>query len=366
MTTIQSLARRHILEMKPYSSARSLYSSGLFLDANESPRDVFESTNLLNRYPDGSNQALRERIGEYFNLDHEFIAVGNGSDELIDILVRIFCDPKKDHILLFPPTFLMYNTAAILNEVGIVEITHHENSFSEKNTLPISLPVEEVFQAISKYDRKEKLEGRIKIIFICNPNNPTGSVYRKEDIQEICKNSGCIVVLDEAYGEFTQQESFIKEIPNFPNLIVLKTFSKAFARAGIRIGMAFSSKEIIELIQKVKHPYNINSLTTQRVLDWEDMPTHIDENVRYILEQKDILEKGLRGIAIVKSIFPSESNFFLVRFYNADKAFDALIKAGIVTRRIAPSYGLDNCLRITVGTYEENTSLINILKGLSP
>lgn len=263
LSNIQHLVRENIRNLKAYSSARSLYTSGILLDANESPFEMEQKVlglEELNRYPDGSNYSLREYMGGLFHVSAENTALGNGSDEIIDLLIRIFCQPQKDKILILPPTFGMYKVAAQMNQVDIVEVLNQPEIPLESRKLPLSLPVKEILGAA---------QDLVKIIFICQPNNPTGSIFQREDILTLIRDSGCIVVVDEAYSEFMEERGLVEEIKAFPNLVVLKTFSKAYAMAGIRLGIALSSVEIISLIQKVKLPYNINTLTTRIILKTE-------------------------------------------------------------------------------------------------
>jgi len=351
-SSILSLVRENIKAMKAYSSARSLYTSGILLDANESPYSLVGNQDGLNRYPDGSNKALREKIAQIYEIGLENLALGNGSDEIIDLLVRIFCNPAKESIMILPPTFGMYRVAANMNDIGIEEFTHPEFFQWEKNVLPLSLRVPEILESIHP---------GIKILFICNPNNPTGSTFNRMDILELVEKSPCIVVVDEAYGDFMKEESLVSEIGNFSNLVILKTMSKAYALAGIRLGMAISSSEIIELIQKVKLPYNINLLTSGIFLDQPDFSEKVKGNIQQILLEKEMLQNSLREHPLIQCLIPSEGNFFLARFHESEKVFEELVNRGIIVRKVDPKFGLESCLRISVGTPEENQLLIEAL-----
>jgi len=356
-SSIEHLVRDNIRSMKAYSSARSLYTRGILLDANESPYEapIPNQNASLNRYPDGSNRELREYLGSLFHQEDKNLALGNGSDEIIDLLVRIFCQPLKDKILILPPTFGMYRVAAQMNQVDIIEVENQPDILLENRPLPLSLPVQEIL---------ERSKDSVKIIFICNPNNPTGSTFRREDILNLVKESECLVVVDEAYGDFMDEPGFSNEIHHFPNLVILKTFSKAFGLAGIRLGVAIAPEEIIELIQKVKLPYNINILTSQIILRNRIHMEFVNDNVKLILKNKTMLEAELKKIKGVKAVIPSQSNFLLVRFNESDKVFSELVKKGFIVRKVDSKYGLENCLRISVGNESENQGLIDVLNTL--
>jgi histidinol-phosphate aminotransferase len=358
LKSIIHLVRENIRNLSAYSSARSLYQSGILLDANESPFESELNSPLgmhLNRYPDGSNKELREYMGTLFQLPAENIALGNGSDEIIDLLIRIFCQPLVDKILILPPTFGMYRVAANMNQVGIVEILNQPDILLEDRILPLSLPVAEIL---------EKSRDSVKIIFICNPNNPTGSTFNQNDILKIVSESGCIVVVDEAYSDFMDDPSLVSSLAQYSNLVILKTFSKAFAMAGIRLGMALSSEEIINLIQKVKLPYNINTLSSRTILENRDRLEFVNQNVKRILENKTMLETELKKLRGVRAVIPSQSNFFLVRFKQSDKVFSELVKKGFIVRKVDSKYGMENCLRISVGNEMENQGLIDALNRM--
>lgn len=357
--SIQHLIRENIRGLQAYSSARSLYLSGTLLDANESPYDLglgVEEIRDLNRYPDGSNKHLREFLGKNLGLTKENISVGNGSDEIIDLLIRIFCQPTQDQILILPPTFGMYKVAANVNQVGIIEVLNQPETPLENRELPLSLPVKEIL---------EKCKNSVKIIFICNPNNPTGSIFKKDDILEIVRESGCIVVVDEAYSDFSEEENLIRFITEYPNLVILKTFSKSYALAGLRLGYAIAQEEIIQVLQKVKLPYNINTITTKLVLENQDYLKLVDKNIRKILENKMMLEKELKKLKGVKAVIPSRSNFFLVRFNKSDKVFEGLVKKGFIVRKVDSKYGMEGCLRISVGNEDENSGLLEALQTIN-
>ncbi len=340
---IKDLVRPNIQKLKAYSSARSLYTSGILMDANENPYTIFKNEVAVNRYPDGSNIALRKKLGEKFNLPAECSTVGNGSDEIIDIVFRIFCEPGKDEIIITSPTYGMYEVSANINNIKIVDVPLIENHLNTDGIL-------------------KAITSTTKIIFICSPNNPTGDVVNRKDSIRIIENSNCIVVIDEAYADFMTEPSFVPEIKKYNNLVVVRTLSKAFAMAGLRLGYAFADKEIIDLVQKVKPPYNVNVLTTNAVLNALENTAEADKHVNIIIEERDNLIKELKSIKKVEEVFSTQSNFILFKMKDADVVFKKLVEKGIIIR--SRTSQIPNALRVSVGTKEQNAKFIKYLKEI--
>jgi histidinol-phosphate aminotransferase len=338
---ILSLVRSNIQKLKAYSSARSLYTSGILMDANENPYTVYGDEVALNRYPDGSNKALREKLASRFNQTVDTCAVGNGSDEIIDILFRIFCEPGKDSIVITSPTYGMYEVSANINDIKIIDIPLIQNQLDAQGILKSITP-------------------HTKIVFICSPNNPTGDVVKSEDIHKIIQECGCLVVIDEAYADFMTAPSFVAEIKNYKNLVVVRTLSKAFAMAGLRLGYAFADAVIIDLIQKVKPPYNVNVLTTQTVLSALERSEIAEDYVKVIIEERDHLIAALKNISEVEEVFPTQSNFILFKIKDADMVFDKLVRHGVIIR--SRTSQIPNALRVSIGTKEQNKLFLNYLK----
>ncbi len=339
-TEILQLVRPNILKMEAYSSARSEYKgeAEILLDANENPFDTG-----FNRYPDPLQWALKNKIAELKEVPAEQIFLGNGSDEAIDLLIRIFCEPGKDHILVLPPTYGMYKVCADIADVGIVEI-----------------PLTESFQ-IDADQILAKANATSKILFICSPNNPTGNNMSLASIKKILQNFQGIVVIDEAYIDFSEQESTSALLEEFGQLVVLQTFSKAWGLAGIRLGMAFASETIIALFNKVKAPYNVNQLTQDAVYMALDEVEEKDEWVGAILSERKRLEEALPKLKCVQSIFPSDANFLLLKVTDPQAIYQHLIHQGIVVRDRSKVALCEACLRITVGGEDENGFLLEAL-----
>lgn len=336
---IKDLVRKNILELQPYVSFRdnNTFENPVFLDANES------AFGELNRYPDSTQKELKEKLAALKNVSAKQIAVGNGSDELIDLIVKVFCEPKKDAILMMNPSFAMYGFYASVNENKVVKLNLGENFGIDK----------EEFLKISK-------EEKPKVFFLCSPNNPTGNSI--EDIEFYIQNFDGIVVVDEAYIEFSGKKSCIELLEKFPNLIVLQTFSKAWGMAGARVGIAYSSQEIIKLINIVKSPYNINSLSLNKIMQLINYKNIIEENIKNTLSEISRLKNELLNIECVKRVFPTDANFFLIEFNNAENVYQELLKNEILTSKRSPQ--IPDCIRINVGKKEENNKLINVLKGI--
>ena len=339
---LQNLVRKNILNLKPYSSARDEFKgeASVYLDANENPYN-----NNVNRYPDPLQWEVKEKISQIKGIAKEKIMLGNGSDEPIDLVFRIFCEPGIDNVVAIDPTYGMYQVAADINNVEYRKVLLDNNfDFNSDNLL-------------------QQTDENSKAIFLCSPNNPTGNSLNRNEILKTIENFEGIVVVDEAYIDFSSQVSFLKNLEQYPNLIVLQTFSKAWASAGIRLGMAFASEEIICLFNKVKYPYNVNKLTQNYALNLLSNYQDIKDKVAAILEERAKLEQALINLPCVEKVYPTDSNFILVKVNDADKIYNELVNEGIIVRNRSKISLCMNCLRITVGTKEENNELISSLKN---
>ncbi|WP_288460989.1 histidinol-phosphate transaminase [uncultured Chryseobacterium sp.] len=336
---IKDLVRKNILELQPYVSFRdnNTFENPVFLDANES------AFGELNRYPDSTQKELKEKLAALKNVSTKQIAVGNGSDELIDLIVKVFCEPKKDAILMMNPSFAMYGFYASVNENKVAKLNLNENFGIDK----------EEFLKISK-------EEKPKVFFLCSPNNPTGNSI--EDIEFYIQNFEGIVVVDEAYIEFSEQKSCVELLEKFPNLIVLQTFSKAWGMAGARVGIAYASEEIIQLINTVKSPYNVNYLSLNKISELVNNKEFVKSNIENTLNEISWLKNELETINCIKKVFPSDANFFLIQFENAENVYQKLLENEILTSKRSPQ--IPDCIRINVGNREENNKLINVLKSI--
>lgn len=341
MFDIYTITRKNVKQMKAYSSARDEFKgqANICLDANENPFPT-----ALNRYPDPQQSNLKAEISKQKNIQINQIFIGNGSDEAIDLLYRAFCEPGISKAIAFPPTYGMYEVLAAINNVELINI-----------------PLNKSFE-LPHLETIKSLLPDTGILFICSPNNPTGSSTSLKRIRELSENFKGLVVVDEAYIDFSEQETAISLLKYVPNLVVLQTFSKAYGLAGARVGMAFASSEIIAVLNKIKPPYNINSLSVDAA-----MKVLIDNKIKYqintIKEERNQLTSQLVKLNIVSEVFPSDANFLFVRFVNSNLVFESLIKRGIVVRN--RSSQVDNCLRITIGTKEENQTVMQALKELS-
>ncbi|PQL95434.1 histidinol-phosphate transaminase [Apibacter adventoris] len=341
-TNISKLARPNILAMQPYSSARDESGGiqGIFLDANENP---FGENN---RYPDPYQNKLKNKLSQIKNIPIEKIFVGNGSDEIIDHIYRIFCNPGKDKAMFFSPTFGMYQVAAELNEVEIIDI-------------PLTSDFQINIEEAKKYFNDENL----KVIVICSPNNPTGNNIHPKDINFILENFKGIIAIDEAYIEFTNQNSYLDKLDHYPNLVIFQTLSKAWGIAGVRVGMAYSNPEVIQLLNKVKHPYNISVLNQKAAIKALSQKEEFEKRRKIIFSEKEKIRKELEKLSIVTKIYPSDTNFFLVEFKEANLIFHELLNQKIIVRNQTTK--IHNSIRITVGSPEENEKLITVLKKLN-
>jgi histidinol-phosphate aminotransferase len=340
---IQSLVRKNIRTMKPYSSARDEFKgeAEVFLDANENPYP-----SPYNRYPDPLQLKVKQKLAALKDVPPAQIFLGNGSDEPIDLLIRAFCEPNQDSILITDPTYGMYSVCAEVNAVKIQQVALTPDFDLDLDALP------------------KTFDATTKIIFLCSPNNPTGNLLSRDKIVSVLKKFYGIVVIDEAYIDFAGSRSFISELEKYPNLVILQTFSKAWGLAGLRLGMAFSSNEVIAVLNKIKYPYNVNIKTQELALEALDNVYKKDIWVEEILSSRDKLTKALKSLRIVEKIFPSDANFILVKVQDAPATYQYLMEKGIIVRdrsRVTLCY---NCLRITVGTPEENETLIKALKEI--
>jgi histidinol-phosphate aminotransferase len=339
MFSLKNIVRKNILNLKGYSSARDEYSgiANVFLDANENP------FGKLNRYPDPQQKELKESLGNLKNINTENIFIGNGSDEVIDLAFRIFCNPGEDKALTFSPTYGMYDVSADINNIDLVKIPLTDN---------FQINLKEVTPYLS--------DKNLKIIFICSPNNPTGNTIKTSDIENILNNFNGIVIIDEAYIDFSSSESWNTKIEQYPNLIVSQTFSKAWGLAAARVGVAYTNKNIISLFNKIKPPYNVSSLNQKAAINSLNNFELFEKNKKLILQEKKLLSETLKKLEIVKKIYPSDANFILIEVSNADNIYNKLVSKKIIIRN--RNKVIDNCLRITIGSPEENKKLINELK----
>lgn len=348
MFNLDKLIRENIKKLKPYSSARSEFigTAKVFLDANENSYGS-PLTKWYNRYPDPLQWELKKKISTIKNVDAENILLGNGSDECIDLLIRAFCDPHKDNIIICPPTYGMYQVYANINDVEVKEVPLQQN---------FQLNLEALENAI---------DANTKLIFFCSPNNPTGNSMHTEDIEMVLNNFDGIVVIDEAYINYSRQRSFLSSLNDYPNLVVMQTFSKAWGLAALRLGMNFASKEIIDILNKIKPPYNINQATQELALNALDHLDEVNEMIKATVEEREVLAKELSQLSNVQKIYASDANFILVKMISATSIYNYLRQNGIIVRNRSNIVLCEDCLRITVGTPDQNRQLIEALKNYS-
>lgn len=342
MKNLQELVRPNIWALKPYSSARDEYkgfTAEVFLDANENP-----FPNGINRYPDPLQEELKRMISPLKGVPTQNIFLGNGSDEAIDLPYRIFCRPGVDNVVAIDPTYGMYEVCADVNDVEYRKVQLDENYDINPDAL------------LSACD------SNTKIIFICSPNNPTGNAFERSKIEKVIENFDGVVIVDEAYSEFSKQRPFRLDLAKYPNLIVLNTFSKAMGAAGIRLGMAFASEEIIGLFNKVKYPYNVNVLTQQRAREVLADVVVLQRHISMILEERGTLMRAFTTLPVCKKVYPTDANFFLAKVEGADRIYDYLVRKGIIVRNRNRVNLCGDCLRITIGTKEENTKLLAAIR----
>ena len=343
--SLKNITRENIKGLKPYSSARDEYLSDcsemVFLDANENP---FE--NGVNRYPDPQQRSLKAVLAGQKGIEAENLLLGNGSDEVLDLLFRAFCEPKEDNIISLPPTYGMYKVLSGINDIENREVLLTEDFQPD---------VTEILKTIDE---------RSKILFICSPNNPTGNSISKERIVQLLQEFKGIVVIDEAYIDFSPNESWVSYLSEFPNLVITQTLSKAYGMAGIRLGICIASKEIIAVLNKIKPPYNINGLTQLKALERVLATSMVSQEVLEILNERNKLIKVLSKVSFIITIYPTDANFVLVKVDDADKRYSQLLKKGIVIRNRSTQALCENTLRFTVGTSTENQKLIEVLKEI--
>ncbi len=338
---MEKYIRKNIRELIPYSSARDEYKgeNAIFLDANENPYN-----RPYNRYPDPLQTKLKEKIRLQNGINPENIFLGNGSDEAIDLLIRIFCNPGINNIIVTDPTYGMYEVCARINDVEVRKVSLN-NDFS--------LDPGKIFEAVNEESR---------LIFLCSPNNPTSNLLSESAIKKIIEGFNGIVVIDEAYIDFSGTNGWLPMLPDYSNLVILRTFSKAWGLAGIRLGMAIADKEIIKALNKIKYPYNVNILTQAIAIKYLDKVERKEKLIKAIIKERNILQKKLESFKIVQKVYPSDANFLLIRINQPLKVFNFLKDHKLIVRDRSRVTLCDNCLRITVGTKKENKELLNLLK----
>jgi histidinol-phosphate aminotransferase len=342
---LSNLIRSNIKNMSPYASARSEFkgSAEVYLDANENSFGSPTKNENYSRYPDPLQLQLKTTVAKIKNVNAEHIFLGNGSDESIDLIIRAFCEPRLDNIIICPPTYGMYEVSANINDTIIKRIPLTTDFQLDLDSISIGI------------------DERTKIIFVCSPNNPTGNSLNYEDIEELLNNFNGIVVIDEAYINYAKQRSFISDLKQYPNLIIIQTFSKAWGLAALRLGMAFADIRIIEILNKIKPPYNINALTQQKALEAMENMSWVNEHIKLTVTEREFLIKQLVTFSSVLKVYPSDANFILVKFENSNAVFQYLLHAGIILRNRNTVVLCEDCLRITIGTKLENEMLIEQL-----
>lgn len=342
---IKNMVRESVDQLKPYSSARDEYVSDgsemIFLDANENP---FE--NGVNRYPDPYQRSLKSLLAEQKGVSESNMLLGNGSDEVLDLIFRAFCEPNRDNIITLPPTYGMYKVLAGINAVENREVLL---------TPGFEPNVPEILKVV---------DGNTKLLFICSPNNPTGNTFAVDKVQQLLESFPGLVVIDEAYIDFSEEESWVSKLAGYTNLIVTQTLSKAYGLAGIRLGICYASEEIIAILNKIKPPYNVNQLTQQQALQRLLNQDAVASEVEKILRERASLIEALKALAFVQEIYPTDANFVLAKVDDANKRYQQLLEQKVVVRNRSTQPLCENTLRFTVGTPEENKTLIAILKQL--
>lgn len=343
MKTLKELTRPNVWALKPYSSARDEYSgveASVFLDANENPYHA-----PFNRYPDPLQKELKSLIAPLKHVCEEQIFLGNGSDEAIDLVFRAFCTPSVDNVVAIDPTYGMYQVCAEVNDVEYRKVLLDEHyQFSAEKLLAAT-------------------DDHTKAIFLCSPNNPTGNNLCRGEIESLLHSFDGLVVVDEAYADFSSERSFLLDLDKYPNLIVLQTFSKAWGCAAIRLGMAFACPQIIGLFNKIKYPYNVNLLTQQEAMSLLKGPVMVQDWIRILLQERTRLMDEFSKLSCCETIYPTDANFFLTKVTDAKKIYEYLVSKGIIVRNRTHVALCGNCLRITIGTSEENDTLLEALKG---
>lgn len=343
---LDKLVRENIKDLKPYSSARHEFTgkASVFLDANE---NAYGSplVEKFNRYPDPLQWQLKFQLARIKGVPAENIFIGNGSDEVIDLAYRIFCSPGKDNAIICPPTYGMYEVSANINDVAIKKVNL---------TKDFQLDADGILDAV---------DTNTKLLFICSPNNPTGNNMKRDDIEILLNNFTGIIIIDEAYINYSKQKTFIQELTEYPNLIVMQTLSKAWGLAALRLGLCYASIDIIDLYNKVKPPYNINEASQQLGLEALNDTNTVNNWIKEVVEQKEILIKTLSQFSFVEKIYSSDANFILVKVKNANQLYDHLSSNEVIVRNRSKEVHCENCLRITIGTPNENQTLINLLSN---
>ena len=342
---INKLLRPYVLDIKPYTSARDEFDTQtedyVYLDANENP-----FSNGVNRYPDPQQKALKSVLAQKMAVGSDQLLVGNGTEEVLVLIFRAVCEPNQYEILIMPPTYGMYKVLAEINQIALREVLLD---------VDFQLDVQVILNAVNP---------KTKAIFLCSPNNPSGNSFKLQDIETLLNSFKGIVVLDEAYIDFSTQSSWANRLETFPNLIITRTLSKAYGMAGLRLGICIASQAIIAALNKIKPPYNVNTLTQERAMAELSQSDRYNKQVATLLEERSVLANQLQNISFVEYVFPSDANFLLVRVDDANLRYSQLIEEGIVVRNRSKEYGCANCLRFTVGTPEENKKLIQSLSKL--
>ena len=343
--SLNSLVRDNVKVLKPYSSARDEFedfdtADMVFLDANENPY-----ANGVNRYPDPQQASVKSILAKQHKVNPNQMLLGNGSDEVLDLIFRAFCEPKVDNVITLPPTYGMYGVLANINAIENREVLL-STDFQPQ--------IEKIFKAI---------DDNTKMIFLCSPNNPTGNSFSEESVTTLLEHFNGLIVIDEAYIDFSEKESWLQKLEQYPNLIITQTLSKAYGLAGIRLGICYASADIIAVLNKIKPPYNVNELTQKRALERLDNNDAIQSEIKAIISQREGLLKVLLDIKYVEKIYPTEANFILIKVDDANKRYDDLIAKGIVIRNRTTQPLCENCLRLTIGTEQENKKLIEALKA---
>ena len=343
--SLQKLVRENIRNLEPYSSARHEYTgkASVYLDANENAYGS-PSKEKFNRYPDPLQWKLKFQLSKIKVVPPENIFIGNGSDEIIDLAYRVFCNPSKDNVIICPPTYGMYGVSAHINDVEIRKVNL---------TAGFQLDTKAILRAT---------DSKTKLLFICSPNNPTGNNMNRVDIIFLLNNFPGIVIIDEAYFHYSKQKTFAHELTSYPNLVVMQTLSKAWGLAGLRLGLCFASKDIINLFNKVKPPYNINEASQQTAMKALQNIDRVNEWIKESILQRELITKALSDISFVRTVYPSDANFVLVKVENADSLYQFLAANEIVVRNRSKDTNCENCLRLTIGTPAENTLLLSAFK----
>ena len=344
---INNLIRENIKSLQPYSSARDEYKDAtsteiVFLDANENP---FQ--NGVNRYPDPQQNSVKDLLSEIKSVSTKKILLGNGSDEVLDLIFRAFCEPNQDNIITLPPTYGMYSVLTNINAIENRKVILTEDFQPQVNQI------------------LEAADNNSKILFLCSPNNPSGNSFSVEKVEELLTKFNGLVVIDEAYIDFSEQKSWLEKLNDYPNLIITQTLSKAYGLAGIRLGVCYASQEIISVLNNIKPPYNVNELTQQRAIERLSKMDEVQSEVTEIITQRQLLIENLKSVSFIQNIYPTDCNFVLVKVDDATKRYKQLIEKGIVIRNRTTQPLCENCLRFTVGNQIENTKLLNALKELN-